>query len=101
MCAEGSCCDRALERFENYLAVHAFVPGDTTKYRVQRPNAQTLMRGHNNTLMGWFFGLEHDVAAFLVNNLIAPTSTQPPGEVRPAQVARDLHPFARTSSRTR
>jgi hypothetical protein len=51
--------------------------------------------------MRWLFRFENDVASFLMDDLIAPVSAERLDEIVPAQVSRDPHSLAKTSSRTK
>src|SRR2546425_5587528 len=71
------------------------------QYRVQCPNPKILVGGHSNTLVGRGSGFKHNVATFLMDNPVVPFPAEQIGEILAARVSRDLHPAARTSSRTK
>jgi hypothetical protein len=89
------------KRLEDRLAFHAFVLCHGTEDGVQRSDAEGLVGRNGETLVRGFFGLQHDVAAFLMDDATAPTTAKGLNKVVPAEVAWDPHEFARTSSRTR
>jgi len=60
-----------------------------------------MMGWNRNSLVARSFGLEDDVAARLVDHLIAPKSTKDVGEVLARKITGDFHATDRTSSRTR
>ena len=58
------------------------------------------MRRNGNSMMTWLFSLKNDVAANLVNPFIFPPLAEVLDELLSAQIARQLHATASTSSRT-
>ena len=59
------------------------------------------MGRHGNTVWERIGGLEYDVAAHLVDALIATLATERLHQIGAAQIARNFHAGARTSSRTK
>ena len=89
------------ERFQDELAFHTFMFGHTAQNGVQSSDAKISVSRNSETLVRGFFGLQHDVAAFLMDDAIAPITAKSLDQVVPAQVAWDLHEMATTSSRTK
>jgi len=58
------------------------------------------MRRNGNSMMTWLFSLKNDVAANLVNPVVLPPLAKVLDEVFTAQISRQLHATASTSSRT-
>jgi hypothetical protein len=74
---------------------------DSGKDRIERPNSQRVVRRNGNTVGRWLRGLQNDVAPDLMNLCILPTLAEMLGQVFAAQITRQLHATASTSSRTR
>ena len=75
--------------------------GDQTQDAIESANSQWIMIWHGYALMRWGIGLENDMATFLIDHLVPPVPAKHFDQAAPVQIARDLHPNARTSSRTR
>jgi len=67
----------------------------------QRPYTGGLVRRNSEALVAGLLSLQHDVAALLVDDPVAPMSAKDLDEFVAAQIARELHRLASTSSRTR
>jgi hypothetical protein len=86
---------------EEFLAFDAFVFPHGPQDGIRRSDAKALVGRDCHTLMSGLFGLQNDVAAFLMDDSIAPVPAKHIDEIVPAQIAWDLHPLARISSRTK
>jgi hypothetical protein len=69
------------KRLKDRLAFHAFVFCHGAQNGVQSPNAKIPVGRNSKALMGGFQGLQHDVAAFLVDNAIGPIAAKSLHEV--------------------
>ena len=58
------------------------------------------MSWNGDPMMTWLFSLKNDVAADLVKAFVFPPLAEVPDEVFTAQISRQLHATASTSSRT-
>lgn len=90
---------------ENLFLADALVRGDSRKDRVQCSDPQWgVGRDCDAAIEGCgdrgLLGLQNDMAADLMNLFVSSEAAKPPGQLLPAQVARQLHATARTSSRT-
>ena len=63
---------RASKGLEDRLAFDPFVLCHGTENGVQRSNAKVFVGRNGQTLVRGFFGFQHDVAAFLMDDPIAP-----------------------------
>ena len=62
------------------LSINAFVIGDGLQNSIERSDADGPVCGNCDTMRRWFLRLQDDVAAGLVNYLIAPTTAEDGGE---------------------
>jgi hypothetical protein len=86
---------------ENILFRHALMQCDDRENRVQRPDAQRRVCGNSDPMRRWLLGLQNDVAPDLMNPLVSPMLAKVLDQALTAQIARQLHATASTSSRTR
>jgi hypothetical protein len=91
----------ASKRVEDRPAFNRFVRCHGTQNGIQGSDAKVPVGGHSKTLARGVFGLDHNVAAFLVDDTVAPISAESLDKLLAAQIAWDLHELARTSSRTK
>ena len=80
---------------------HPFVIRHASQDRVKRSNSDRLMSRDRDAMGRWLRRLEDDVTTGLMKLLVPPVPAQRSGQFRSVQVARDLHPRASISSRTR
>ena len=74
---------------------------DRAQNGIQCSDAKVFVGGNSKALVCGFVRLQHDVAAFLMDHAIALHTAKYLDKVVAAQVARNLHELARTSSRTK
>ncbi len=74
--------------------------GDGGENRIQRPYAQRRMRRNGDPMMGGLLSLQNDMAANLMKSFVFPSFAKVPDQLFPAQISRQLHATASTSSRT-
>ncbi len=55
---------------------------------------------NGDAMVTWLLGLENDVAAYLVDSSVVPMPAQMLDPILTAEIARQLHATASTSSRT-
>ena len=89
------------EGIENRLTVNAFVIGNAPQNAVERADAHRSVSWNSDAVRSWILRLQNDVAAYLVDLQISPTLAERSGEIMAAQVTREFHRRASTSSRTR
>lgn len=85
---------------ENLFSCHVFVRGNSSQNRIERSNAQRIVGRHRDAMVRGLLGLQDNVAANLMNPLVTPPAAEMPDERFTAQIARQLHATASTSSRT-
>ena len=93
--------DRALNLYENGFSGNALMRGDGGNDRIQRSDAEWVVSGNGDAVVGWCFGLQNDVAADLMDALVLPALFKVACERFAVKIAWQLHATARTSSRTR
>jgi hypothetical protein len=71
------------------------------KNRIECPNSQRVVRRNGDPVLRWLMGLQNDVAPDLMNLRILSTLAEMLSQIFAAQIARQLHATASTSSRTR
>ena len=76
---------------ENLFLGDAFMGGDQSQDRIQRPNAQKSVGGNRHPLMAGIFRLKDYVAADLVHDGVTPVLTQVLCQVIPGKISRQLH----------
>jgi len=86
---------------ENILFRHALVRRNGCEYRIQRSNPKGMMFRNGNALRTGLTGLKDDMAANLVHLPVLPAAAEVLHQLLTAQIARQLHATASTSSRTR
>lgn len=92
--------DQRLDSSENLFLAYALVCGDRRENRIQCSDTQRRMCRNGNSMMSRLLSLKNDVAADLVNSFVFPPLAEMLDEFLPAQIARQLHATASTSSRT-
>src|SRR5579859_1919033 len=91
----------SLNTFENLVLGHIFVRSDGGEDCVERSNSQWTVGGDRDAMRRGLLGLQDDMAADLMDLLISPILREVPYERLSAQIAREFHATASTSSRTR
>lgn len=86
---------------ENILFRHALVRRNGCEDRVQRANPKGVMFRNGNALRAGLTGLKDDMAANLMHLPVLPAAAEVLHQLLTAQIARQLHATANTSSRTR
>ena len=92
--------EATLNASENFLFAYALMRGDGGEDRIQCSDAQRRMRRNGDPMMTWLFSLQNDVAADLMKSFVFPPLAKVLDELFPAQISRQLHATASTSSRT-
>jgi hypothetical protein len=87
--------------FENILFRHALVRGNSREDRVQRPNSEGIVGRNSDSMRRRLSGLQNDMAPDLMHSLLSPVLAKVFDQGRTAQIARQLHATASTSSRTK
>ena len=90
-----------LNALKNCFLGDVLVGGDGSEDRVQSPDPERRMRGNGDAVGSRSLGLKDDVATYLVDFFVSPRPAEVLDEIFTAQVARQLHATARTSSRSR
>ncbi len=85
---------------QNLFLVYVLRCRDRAKNRVECPDSQWIMIRYRNTMMR-VFALKNYVTSYLMYALIIKFTAQDCDEVGSAEIARQSHAQARTSSRTR
>ena len=80
---------------------HGLVASDGTEDSVERADSKSLVVRDRDSLVRGLVCLQNPVAADLVYLVITPVPAQRVDQGFSAEISRDLHPSAITSSRTR
>jgi hypothetical protein len=92
---------RPSNAFENLFFGHILVRGNGSKDRVQRPDSKWIVRRDRDAMRRRLLGFKNDMAANLMDLPVSPVLREVLYERASAQVTRQFHATASTSSRTR
>ena len=90
-----------LQMPQDVLLLHTLGSGDRPQNRVQGSDAQRSMIGNGNPVLPGIAGFENDVASLLIQPALVEVFAGQFDQLRPAQIPRQFHATASTSSRTR
>lgn len=100
LCGISSKGNEELDVVENVLFGDASLRGDCRYDTVQRADSQRIVCRDRDTMRCRRFGLQNDVTAHLMDSSVSPNFAKAPNQGFSAQIARELHATAMTSSRT-
>lgn len=86
---------------KNLRPLNPFVLCHCFQNRIQGAQPKILMGWNCYSLVGWGVCLKNDVTPHLMHDCIVPIPTKETNQVGSTQVARNFHPFAKTSSRVK
>lgn len=89
------------KQLEHVSSFHAFVPRHGSQDGAQCADPECFVIRDDNALVRRLLSLQDKMAALLMDNLIAPMSAEQTDQLLPAEVPWQLHPYVKTSSRTR
>jgi len=87
--------------FKNLLFGHILVRGNGGKDRVERPDSEWIVCGNRDAMRRRLLGLQNYMTADLMDLLVSPMLREVFHERLSAQIARQFHATASTSSRIR